>query len=191
MSCNAADVDSMRSCVDSSTVSPQSRALRERDSPPINAGDEFKEIPTVTQTAVRILGVALAATALTACAGRQERLATDASAERVTQIGVNAYLWRAALETLAFMPMAQTDSNGGVIVTDWYANPQAPNERVKVSVFILDKDLRADALRVSAVRQENRGGTWLDAPVRAGTVQKLEEAILAKARDLRRAAVQG
>ncbi len=145
----------------------------------------------MTQTAVRILGVALAATALTACGGRQERLATDVSAERVTQIGVNAYLWRAALETLAFMPMAQTDSNGGVIVTDWYANPQAPNERVKVSVFILDKDLRADALRVSAVRQENRGGTWLDAPVRAGTVQKLEEAILAKARDLRRAAVQG
>lgn len=145
----------------------------------------------MTQTAVRIIGVALAATALAACGGRQERLATDAAAERVTQIGVNAYLWRAALETLAFMPMAQTDSNGGVIVTDWYANPQAPNERVKVSVFILDKDLRADALRVSAVRQENQGGTWLDAPVRAGTVQKLEEAILAKARDLRRAAIQG
>ncbi len=81
------------------------------------------------------------------------------------------------------MTIHQTDSNGGVIVTDWYANPQAPGERVKVSVFILDQDLRADAVRVSAVRQENKGGTWLDAPVRAGTVQKLEETILAKARD--------
>ncbi len=122
--------------------------------------------------------------------GQSNRIA-PAAASTVTQIGVNAYLWRAALETLAFMPMAQTDSNGGVIVTDWYANPQSPNERVKVSVFILDQDLRADAIRVSAVRQENRGGAWLDVPVRAGTVQRLEETILAKARDLRRAAIQG
>lgn len=140
---------------------------------------------------VRILGVAAAASLIAACGGGKDRERADVAAARVAQIGVNAYLWRAALETLAFMPMAQTDSNGGVIVTDWYANPQAPNERVKVSVFILDKDLRADAIRVSAVRQESRDGAWLDAPVRAGTVQKLEETILAKARDLRRAAIQG
>jgi Domain of unknown function (DUF3576) len=140
---------------------------------------------------VRIIGVAVAACLVTACGGGKEVARADVAAARVAQIGVNAYLWRAALETLAFMPMAQTDSNGGVIVTDWYANPQAPNERVKVSVFILDQDLRADAIRVSAVRQENREGSWLDAPVRAGTVQKLEETILAKARDLRRAAIQG
>jgi hypothetical protein len=159
--------------------------------PAYKPSDEFEETATVTHFSVRIIGVALAATALTACGGRTERPQVDAASERVAQIGVNAYLWRAALETLAFMPMAQTDSNGGVIVTDWYANPQAPNERVKVSVFILDKELRADALRVSAVRQESRGGAWLDVPVRAGTVQKLEEAILAKARDLRRAAIQG
>ena len=140
---------------------------------------------------VRIIGVVLMASLAIACGGGKEVARADVAAARVAQIGVNAYLWRATLETLAFMPMAQTDSNGGVIVTDWYANPQAPNERVKVSVFILDQDLRADALRVSAVRQESRGGAWLDAPVRAGTVQKLEETILAKARDLRRAAIQG
>lgn len=145
----------------------------------------------MTHSALRITGVVLATAALAACGGRKERVQVDASAEQVTTIGINAYLWRASLETLSFMPIAQTDSNGGVIVTDWYANPQVPNERVKVSVFILDKELRADALRVSAQRQENRGGAWLDAPVRAGTVQKLEEAILAKARDLRRAAIEG
>ena len=145
----------------------------------------------MTTLAVRIIGVAVAAGTLAACGGGNDRARADVAAARVAQIGVNAYLWRASLETLAFMPMAQVDSNGGVIATDWYANPQAPNERVKVSVFILDKELRADALRVAAVRQENRGGAWLDAPVRAGTVQKLEETILAKARDLRRAAVAG
>jgi hypothetical protein len=157
---------------------------------PITRPEPFSESLTVT-IPVRILSVALAASLVAACGGGKERARADVAASRVAQIGVNAYLWRAALETLAFMPMAQTDSNGGVIVTDWYANPQAPNERVKVSVFILDQDLRADAIRVSAVRQENRGGTWLDAPVRAGTVQKLEETILAKARDLRRAAIEG
>jgi hypothetical protein len=135
--------------------------------------------------------VLAAAAALLASCGKKEAPRADLAAAQVTTIGINAYLWRASLETLAFMPMAQVDSNGGVIVTDWYANPQAPGERVKVTVYILDRDLRADALRVSAVRQQNQAGNWIDAPVRAGTVQKLEEAILARARDLRRSVIEG
>jgi len=108
---------------------------------------------------------------------------------RVTTIGVNAYLWRATLDAVGFMGLTQTDSNGGVVVTDWYANPQSPAERVKVTVSILDQDLRADALRVSAQRQVNQGGQWVAAPVKAATVQKLEDVILTKARDLRRASI--
>ncbi len=145
----------------------------------------------MTMSALRLAGIALLAASLAACGGNKERPKVDLAASQVTTIGVNAYLWRAALETLGFMPIAETDSNGGVIVTDWYANPQSPNERVKVSVLILDKDLRADAVKVSAQRQELQGAGWVDAPVRAGTVQKLEETILAKARDLRRAAFVG
>jgi len=114
---------------------------------------------------------------------------TDLAASQVTQIGVNAYLWRASLDTLSFAPLAQTDSNGGVIVTEWYANPQNPGERAKVSVTILDRDLRADALRVTALRQTLQNGQWVDAPVTAATVQRLEEIILTRARDLRRAAL--
>ena len=105
---------------------------------------------------------------------------------RVTTIGVNAYLWRAALDTLAFASIAETDSNGGVIVTDWYVNPQVPTERVKVTVSILDQDLRADALRVAAARQVLQNGQWVDTSVQAATNQRLEEIILQKARDLRR-----
>ena len=115
----------------------------------------------------------------------------DLAASQVTTIGVNAYLWRAALETLSFAPIAQTDSNGGVIVTDWYVDPNSPNERVKVTATILDRDLRADALRVAASRQVNQNGQWVEAPVAANTVQKLEEIILTRARDLRRNAVVG
>jgi hypothetical protein len=114
---------------------------------------------------------------------------SDIAASQVTTIGVNAYLWRAALDTLSFAPLAQTDSNGGVIVTDWYANPQNPSERAKVTVTILDRDLRADALRVNAARQTMQNGQWVDAPVTAATVQRLEEIILTRARDLRRASI--
>jgi Domain of unknown function (DUF3576) len=119
------------------------------------------------------------------------RKAPDIAASKVTTIGVNAYLWRAALDTVSFMPLVQADSNGGVIVTDWYANPSSPNERMKVTVSILDQDLRADGLRVAALRQVSQGGGWVDAPVEAATVQKLEEIILTKARDLRRSAIGG
>jgi hypothetical protein len=78
-----------------------------------------------------------------------------------------------------------------VIVTDWYTNPRNPGERMKVSVTILDQDLRADALRVAASRQVAQNGTWVDAPVQAATVQRLEDVILTKARDLRRQAIAG
>ncbi|MGZ8283328.1 MAG: DUF3576 domain-containing protein [Allosphingosinicella sp.] len=115
----------------------------------------------------------------------------DLAARQTTTIGVNAYLWRATLETLSFAPLAQSDSNGGVIVTEWYANPNNPSERVKITAIIQDADLRADALRVNAARETLQNGQWLAAPVTAATVQRLEEIILTRARDLRRAASVG
>jgi hypothetical protein len=122
--------------------------------------------------------------------GEKSRPRTVAMAgSQVTSIGVNSYLWRASLETLSFMPLLQADSAGGVIVTDWYANPDNPGERVKVTVTILDQDLRADALRVAASREVNQNGGWVAAPVQAATVQRLEDIILTKARDLRRSAI--
>jgi hypothetical protein len=146
--------------------------------------------------ASRALIVLTCAGALAACShSRKEKdrpaKAADMAASKVTQIGVNSYIWRAALDTLSFMPLVQVDSNGGVIVTDWYSNPAAPGDRMKLTVTILDQDLRADALNVAAARQVSQGGQWVEAPVQAATVQKLEEIILNKARDLRRAAVSG
>jgi hypothetical protein len=122
---------------------------------------------------------------------RNRDVPIELAPSRMTTIGVNAYLWRAALDTLSFAPLLQADSNNGVIITDWYANPQSPNERVKVTATILDQDLRADALRVTASRQVNQGGNWVNAPVSAATVQKLEDIILTRARDIRRTTVRG
>ncbi len=139
---------------------------------------------------VRAIVLGVVTVGLAACGGGgNERPQADLAAAQVTNIGVNSYLWRASLETLAFMPLTQADSAGGVIVTDWYANPESPNERVKVSVSILDSDLRADAVRVAASRQVLQNGVWVEAPVQASTVQRLEGIILTKARDLRRSAV--
>ncbi|GMM91968.1 DUF3576 domain-containing protein [Qipengyuania sp. MTN3-11] len=137
------------------------------------------------------IALALAAIgALSACGGR-DRPEANLAAAQVNTIGVNSYLWRAALETVSFAPLLQTDSAGGVIVTDWYSNPTNPGERVKMTVTILDTDLRADALRVAASRQVAQGSNWVEAPVQAATVQKLEDIILTKARELRRQAIAG
>ncbi|WP_095012288.1 DUF3576 domain-containing protein [Tsuneonella mangrovi] len=148
---------------------------------------------TVTSNRLRIARatLAVAAIATLAACGGHSRPKADLAAANVTTIGVNSYLWRAALETVSFAPLLQADSSGGVIVTDWYSNPRDPNERVKVTVSILDQDLRADALRVAASREVKQNGTWVDAPVQAATVQRLEDIILTKARDLRRQAIAG
>ena len=147
------------------------------------------QVPSLARAAARGLLLGTVGLGLAACGGGNQRPQADLAAANVTAIGVNSYLWRASLETLSFMPLVQADSAGGVIVTDWYANPQSPNERVKVSVTILDQQLRADALRVAASREVLQGGVWVAAPVQAATVQRLEDIILTKARDLRRSAV--
>ena len=136
-------------------------------------------------TAAALVIVALTASGCT----RNRTLPNQMAPSRMTTIGVNTYLWRAAIDTVSFAPLIQADSSGGVIVTDWFINPTSPGERVKLTVSILDQDLRADALRVAASRQVNQGGNWVDAPVSAATVQKLEDIILTRARDLRRTAV--
>jgi len=132
----------------------------------------------------------VAGIALPGCT-RNRELPTQLAPSKMTSIGVNAYLWRAAVDTLSFAPLITADSNGGVIVTDWYINPTSPGERVKLTVSIIDQDLRADALRVAASREVNQNGVWVNAPVAAATVQKLEDIILTRARDLRRTTVSG
>ena len=100
-------------------------------------------------------------------------------------IGVNGYLWRASLDTLSFMPLLTADPWGGVINYDWDINPQAPNERFKATVFILDTRLRADALNVTVTKEvKGADGQWTAAPVAAQTETDLENAILTKARQL-------
>ena len=107
-------------------------------------------------------------------------------------IGVNGYLWRATLDTLSFMPLASADPYGGVIITDWYVNPEKPDERFKCTVYILDSRLRADGLNVAVFKQNRDAqGQWIDAPSAGQTETDIENAILTRARQLRLSNIKG
>jgi len=138
---------------------------------------------------------ALGALALTACSSGPKLPFTGGGKSSQTAqspISVNGYLWRASLDTLAFMPLASADPYGGVIITDWYVNPETPNERFKATVYILDSRLRADGLNVSVFKQvRDAAGNWVDAQAASQTEADLENAILSRARQLRLSNIRG
>lgn len=138
--------------------------------------------------AIKALLLAMAAGLLAACGGGDKgdpaRNATLIGAKGTTT--VNRYLWAASLETLDFLPVMRADPVSGLLLTDWYSNPETPDERFKVSVYILDTSLRADALRVTVFRQQkDPAGQWAEAGVNPATGREIENAILTRARQLR------
>ena len=160
-------------------------------------------MPFVRGTWVRgvsagVLAVALVGTA--GCSGASLRhpfggggpRAVSAGDGQSPSIGVNGYLWRATLDTLSFMPLASADPYGGVIITDWYTNPEKPDERFKCTVYILDSRLRADGLNVAVFKQNRDAqGSWIDAPSAGQTETDIENAILTRARQLRLSNIKG
>lgn len=98
---------------------------------------------------------------------------------------VNVYLWHASLDAISFMPLASANSTDGVIITDWYTNPNKSTERVKVNVYIKGKTFSAQNLKVSVFKQAKRGGDWVDAAADTTTATQLEETILTNARALK------
>ena len=101
-------------------------------------------------------------------------------------IGINSFLWRATLDTLSFMPLTSADPFGGVIITDWYSIPENPNDRFKMTIYILDRRLRADGIKVAVFKQtKDSAQGWLNAEVTGDTAVQLENAILTRARQIR------
>ena len=133
----------------------------------------------------------LTASSLAACS-HGGLLRQWAAAAGAPSIGVNGYLWRATLDTLAFMPLVSADPWGGTVITDWYANPEKPEERFKATVYILDTRLRADGLKVTINKQvKDTSGQWGDAPSSDQTETDIENAILTRARQLRLSNLSG
>ena len=139
---------------------------------------------------------ALSALSLAACGsvsmpfGKGSKV--KAPSDNAAAIGVNGYLWRATLDTLSFMPLQSADPYGGVIITDWYTNPEKPDERFKCTVYILDARLRADGLNVAVFKQnKDASGAWVDAPSATQTETDIENSILTRARQLRLSNIKG
>ena len=124
---------------------------------------------------------------LSACGGNSSPVAEMLSSSNAA-VAVNPFLWAAALDTVSFMPNVKADGAAGVINTDWYSNPQNPNERMRLTITISGQELRPEAVQVTAYRQQAQNGVWIDMPVAASTVQRLEGTVLTKARDMQRAA---
>ncbi len=101
-------------------------------------------------------------------------------------ISINPFLWRAALDTISFMPIASADPFGGAIITDWYAPPETPEERFKINLLILGKELHSGGVKLTVFRQSrDESGNWADAPIENNTALDLENVILTRARELR------
>ncbi len=158
----------------------------------------------VSMRKISVIAVAIGAMALTACAHQDSGPQPYRTAGfhpfgggrpkpgPAAPIGVNGYLWRASLDTLAFMPLASADPYGGVILTDWYVNPEKSDERFKCTVYILDTRLRADGLNVTVFKQvKDASGAWVDSPTSDQTSIDIENAILTRARQLRLSNVNG
>jgi hypothetical protein len=142
---------------------------------------------------MRVLPALLCALVLAGCGGSSDDgmkemdtgTSSIASGSTRMTLGVNSYLWHASLDTLSFLPLVSADPFGGVIISEWYVAPTSPDERLKVTIYIMDRALRADALKVVVFRQVRSGTVWQDAAPSPDTAHKLEDSILTRARELR------
>jgi hypothetical protein len=153
--------------------------------------DEFTVFDPKQQRARERYGTFTGADGITIFGSGNRRASLEQEDSGGGGVGVNAFLWRGALETLRFMPLASADPFGGLIITDWYQPASVPDERLKVHVLILDRSLRADAVQVSVFRQgRSSQGEWIEQPVDPQTAVELEDKILTKARELRIAGLE-
>jgi hypothetical protein len=150
----------------------------------------FTRVAAAALVASALLGVSGCSIFGSSTANTSSASSSDIGPEQTGGLGVNAYLWRASLDTLAFMPLVSADPYGGVIITDWYANPDKKDERLKATVYILDTRLRADGISAAVFRETLTNGAWVSAAVAPETNVALENAILSKARQLRLSAIQ-
>ena len=109
------------------------------------------------------------------------------SGSQSTTLPVNAILWRAALDIAALLPISDVDTFGGTIVTEWYSLPESPNERIKLTIFVVGRELRSDAIRVVVNVQTRDGlqGNWGNNARDLEFSRRLEDLVLNRAREIR------
>ena len=100
-----------------------------------------------------------------------------------SKLSVNPYLWQATLRTFSDVPLVSCDSVGGTVITDWYTPRDASNnERIKVSVYLSGKLLKANAVKVKIHKKVKRSGHWQQVSADHDFNIKIEDLILSEAR---------
>jgi hypothetical protein len=106
-------------------------------------------------------------------------------AKSQVSMAVNAFLWRASLDTVSFIPLDIADPIGGVITTQWYEDTNNSSERIKLTIYVKDRRLRADGISVNVFREIKLEEGWVKAETNPDTARLVEASILTKARELR------
>ncbi len=102
-----------------------------------------------------------------------------------TSMPVNAIAWRAALDIASLVPLADVDTFGGTIVTEWYSLADRPDERIKLTIFVVGRELRSDSISVRVHVQQRMADGWGEAVRDEALARQIEDLILARARELR------
>ena len=104
---------------------------------------------------------------------------------------VNAILWRASLEIVSLIPISEVDTFAGTIVSDWHSLATNQNERLKITVFVLDRELRSDAIKAVVYIQKRlrKDAPWGNTLRDKTFARKIEDLILDRAREIRAEAI--
>ena len=107
------------------------------------------------------------------------------NSQNLDNINVNGYLWRATLNILSVAPLISTDALSGIIITDWYANKNIQNQRLKLTAYINTNELKSESINVKVEIQSFKNNSWSQPLTSNSLATQIEDSILNEARNLK------
>ena len=105
--------------------------------------------------------------------------------QNLDNVNVNGYLWRATLNILSFVPLVSTDALSGTIITDWYANKNIKNQRLKITAYINTNELKSESINIKVEIQSFKNNIWSQPLTSNSLATQIEDSILNEARNLK------
>ena len=107
------------------------------------------------------------------------------NAQNLDNVNVNGYLWRATLNILSVAPLISTDALSGIIITDWYANKNIQNQRLKITAYINTNELKSESINIKVEIQSFKNNSWSQPLTSNSLATQIEDSILNEARNLK------
>ena len=105
--------------------------------------------------------------------------------QNLDNVNVNGYLWRATLNILSVAPLISTDALSGIIITDWYANKNIQNQRLKITAYINTNELKSESINIKVEIQSFKNNIWSQPLTSKSLATQIEDSILNEARNLK------